>query len=197
MEQKKTGIFRSNAPINFLFHPVILSLVITLIVIFLLPRFPTYTATVTDRKQAPRTGMMLYDDLDGNGYSDEIITSMYDNGQAAVTVTFQPSLFFQEWDIPGIFSFASDRYVMTGDCDQNGEKELYLFTIAGDSILLTVIDDLFSKAPLFTTRYIDTLGNGSEEPHLSIVPGSMEDLDQDGSDTTFSICCRPTSRATG
>src|SRR5512138_1388760 len=106
---------------NFLLHPLSMSVILTLVIsLAFLPRYGKYTAEIVEKKQYQVPGVLMYDDLDGNGYSDRIVISNYPTGIGYITVSFEPSVFFQEWEFPGRFGFTGENYLLSGDYDGNG-----------------------------------------------------------------------------
>ena len=163
-------------------HPVFIALILSLAISFLfLPEYTKYTVQVTDQiKNFAGSEIFMYDDLDENGYSDRIQTAGYSNGTYCVTIMFEPGIFFQEWDVRGHFRFAKKTYLITGDYDGNSRKEMYLFSLSHDSILLHIISDLFSNEPVFQTRFITQVATINDSAHVEIARGEMEDMNGDG-----------------
>lgn len=163
-------------------HPVFISLVLTIAISLLfLPDYTKYTVEVQDQiKTFAGSEIYMYDDLDANGYSDRIQTAVYSNGTHCVTVMFEPGIFFQEWDFRGHFRFAKKTYLFTGDYDVNNRKEMYLFSLSHDSILLHIVTDLFNNKPVFQTRFITRVAMVNDSAHVEIAQGEMEDMNGDG-----------------
>ena len=175
----------------FFFHPFFLSFVVTLaLIILFIPKAPKYNLKLTDQTLVPGSDLVLYDDIDKNGYSDRIIASNYlqKNGIAAVTIKFPPSLFFQEWEFPGSFAFSFNRFLKTGDYDGNGKKEIYVFTIAHDSVFLHIIKTPILKQPAFISRFICKVKLLNGSPNLGIFVNELTDMNNDGyKDLVFAV----------
>ncbi len=164
--------------------PVTISLVLVVLLSVIFVPFPPGYRVVMEKVSEMGEGrdLFLYDDLDGNGYSDSIFAFHYSNGISGVSVVFEPDVFLQEWDFRGRFRFTNSGYLGAGDFDHDGTRELYAFTVSGDSILLNIISDLFNKNPSYSTRFIDRFGIGCDSIHAAIFQGEPEDLNGDGYD---------------
>jgi len=177
--------------IQFLFHPLFISFIVSLAIILLFfPKAPKYIINQVYQSLTPDSDLVFYDDLDGNGYADRILASHYakKNGISSVLIQFYPALFLQEWDFQGNFSFTNNRFVMTGDYDGNQLKEFYLFTISHDSVFLHIVSNLLNKTPLHKTRFISSINTIGGQPNLQIYINELIDMNLDGfKDLVFAI----------
>ena len=164
-------------------HPLTLSLFITLLLVWLLlPSFPKYELKIIDQFANHANMIDIYDDLDGNGYSDRIYFREYSEKRSAITVLFNPRKDQQEWGVKGWFVFSTNNYFFTGDFDHSGQKEIYVFTVLNDSLFIHCISRLFDKPAVCFTRFISVVGQGNtnSQLQLTMVMGGMEDLNGDG-----------------
>ena len=168
---------------NVLLHPVSIALALTLIIIWLfLPHYERYKIGVVEERQVLDNGaVIVYDDLDNNGYSDKIEFSSYPNGIHYVSILFEPNIFFQEWDLLGNDDFTMPVHFITGDREGDGIKELYVFTLKGDSVMLHGISKLFREEPEYASYFITRVGNGGDKMNTALITGEMDDLNDDGS----------------
>jgi len=177
--------------ISFAAHPLFLSCLVTLVIVLLFfPDIPRYRLIQDDLIIEKNTLALLYDDLDGNGYSDRIIASdyAYDKDIASLFIYLNPSKHFQEWDFSGSFDFWYSCYLFTGDYNSDGMKEVYVFTLSNDSVHLCIVSDFTNKNPVYERRFITTYVPWNNKPDLTIDCSRMHDMDRDGfKDLVFSI----------
>jgi hypothetical protein len=176
------------------FHPIFISLLVSILIIFLFVPKPTkYIIHLDDEYYHANCPAFFYDDLDGNGYSDEIRVEDYDsvNGVASLFVHLNPSLYLNEWDFKGAYSFTCPGFIQTGDFDNNGKKEIYIFTVSSDSIFLSIVSDFHSKVANYFKykRFITTFEPYNGNPQVAILSCKLEDMNRDGyKDLVFAIC---------
>jgi len=166
-----------------IFNPIFISLVATVLVIFLLPfNFLKYKLTIVDgqRNNKDNKQLTIYDDLDNDGTSDLIFT--YNNfvGTAAIGVYFYPKGNVEEWDLYGKFEFKGINYIFTGDFNYDEKKEIYAFTLSHDTVYLNCIWDFSKLKPGISDIFVSTVGqvNGKSDP--CIISPQMDDQDGDG-----------------
>ena len=173
-------------------HPIFISLLVSILIIFLFVAKATkYTIHQDDEHYHAHCPVFFYDDLDANGYSDEIRVEDYAgaNGVAALFVHLNPHLYYNEWDFNGSFSFTTRDFIQTGDFDNNGKKEVYVFTISSDSVFLNIVSDFYSRSPFLSRRFITTFRPFNGKPNICIVNGGFHDMNNDGyKDFVFAVC---------
>ncbi len=163
----------------FFVNPLVVSLFATILIISLYPfNFPRFKAEILD--QSKNEGLIIWNDLDNNGVSDKIVINNNAIGTAAVTVYLYPFVHVEAWEFNGRFPDFRYDFIMTGDYDHNGRKEIYAFTQSNDSIFLNCVSDYRNPEPAFSNRFITTVRsvNGKTDPE--IVPAQMDDLNDDG-----------------
>jgi len=167
--------------VGFLLHPALLSLIATLLVIFVLPtKYPKYLLVEIDKLNSESYQFKQWVFLDNNEVSDEINCLNNSIGKAGVIVRLNPLHQVQQWNFHGNFIFEHNAPLLTGDFDQNRMAEVYVFTQSSDSIFLHIISDFEHQDVAFTNRFISKVNvvNGTTDPY--IVPAEMEDLNEDG-----------------
>lgn len=153
-------------------HPAFISLVMLAVVLIVLPlRFPKYRVRNIDTVYLSANIYLFYSDLDSDGNSEQISCDVGDEKQTKIIVSrnekiikqynlrFQPKFFRPFW---------------IDDYNSDGYKEIYVFTMNDDSVLLNIIDPLKSKKILVSGRYIDQrrkVTNSVDAPN--IVPVRM------------------------
>lgn len=164
--------------IKLLIHPFAIGLVVSIPVLILtLPEIPRYRATVEDTRLHSARTSIIYDDLDQDGLSEEINVDR--NPQQLKIMLFSGPRLIEQYNLkpvpPGGF------YTETGDFDHDGLKELYLLTMAGDSILLTILNPFAGQDYLVHERlifYQDTIEYNLDIPFIRY--GGLSDLTGDG-----------------
>ena len=122
---------------------------------------------------------LSYHDLDGDGNSEKIESFDYPNG-SGITIS-ENGRILNQWNIEGTFSFSGKATLsIPADCNGDGLKELYIFSIKGDSILLHSVPDPSDPGFGVSNRLIDVAGRGRNAPDPRIVEAEPRDLDGDG-----------------
>ncbi len=120
-----------------------------------------------------------YADLDADGSSEKI--TAFDNPGASGLTIQSDNKTLNQWNLHGSFSFSKkETLFLAEDCDGNGISELYVFTLAGDSILLNIIKGWNDSEPGASTRLVARTGPGLRAPDPAIIPAEADDLDGDG-----------------
>jgi hypothetical protein len=120
-----------------------------------------------------------YCDLDGDGNSEKIVA--FDEENASGITVSRDNRVLNQWNVSGSFDFSKrNTLYIPADCNADGVKEIYLFSLAGDSVLLHGIPG--PEAETFSTysKLIDNVGPGIKAPDPFIVAAEPEDLDGDG-----------------
>ena len=166
--------------LSLLTNPFILAAIPTIALFLVIPVLhQPYILELKSSARIPANHYCSYIDLDGDGNTEKITAFDYPNG-SGITVSEGP-LTLNQWNISGTFSFPlkSTLYI-AADCNNDSIKELYLFSINGDSILLHSVEDSRSAKSGIRARLIDVTGHGSAAPDPRIVAADPMDLDGDG-----------------
>jgi len=120
-----------------------------------------------------------YADLDNDGSSEKI--TAFDNPNSSGLTIQSEGKTINQWNLPGTFGF-SDKVTLflTEDCNGAGIKELYVFTLSGDSVLLSTIAGWKGNELPARTRLVDRTGPGIKGPDPAIIKAQADDLDGDG-----------------
>lgn len=172
-------------------NPYFLSLFAALVVILLLPyNFPKYSLSLVDKEKMDTVNIRVsYDDMDGNGFSDKILAFNNSVKNCGLTVTLKPSLLIQEWDFPGQFVFNNTDFIVTGDYDGDGKKEVFAFSISHDSLYLNIIPHPYLlNNKDFMSVFITKLNTLNGKSHVKIATTPLCDLNGDGfKELVFSV----------
>jgi len=160
--------------------PFILSLIPFLVIISTIPLgYTKYSLKSEGKRKLLNNQYVWYDDLDNDRSSEEIIAFSLDN-TTAITISKNDAI-IDQWNFKGSFDFWFKKCLfITGDYDNDGKKELYVFTLYRDTILLHCISDFRNPGLSIKNRVIAVVGKGNKAADPFIIPAEMEDLDGDG-----------------
>lgn len=166
--------------LRILTHPVFLSLIPFLIICSVVPLgSKKYVITQESKNRIPENQYIVYDDLDFDGVSEEIFAFSTDN-TTALSV-YKNGVIIDQWNFRGSYDFwFLDCLFITGDSDHDHRKEIYVFTLNQDSVLLNCIPDFTNPGLSIKNRLISIAGKGLKSPDPFIIPAEMDDLDGDG-----------------
>jgi len=120
-----------------------------------------------------------FDDIDNDGLSEQLKAIDLEN-ITGLAISRQDEI-IDQWNFRGSFNFISkETLFITGDRDDDGIKEIYVFTISNDSVLLHCISDFSTDTLSLKNRLVAVVGRGYKSPDPFIIPAKMEDLDNDG-----------------
>ncbi|MCE5347132.1 MAG: histidine kinase [Bacteroidales bacterium] len=164
---------------SFVANPFFLSIVPTLIIISLVPlNLNKYSAELESDIILDEGKLYFYDDLDLDGISERLAFFEESNG-SGVTI-YTNGRIINQWNIKGTFKFSEKECLyISGDFDNDKKKEVYIFSIKGDSVFLSIIAALNNSTPV-SSRFIDIAGVGNSKHDHFIVPAEMDDLNGDG-----------------
>ncbi len=154
------------------------SLLGTLILILLPPLFPRYTVKVLSTESYSDDRRVIYDDLNGDGISEKIMP-MHHQGDRAVIMIQQGTKSLPEIDLEG--KFLKDRHwLVTGDYDHNGYREIFTITRLHDSAFLWVREPMKNDGLCISKLFITKLCRYNSDYDCVMVKGFVEDIDCDG-----------------
>ena len=166
--------------LTLLTNPFILAAIPTIALVFSIPVInKPYLLNLVRSARVMENHYLSYHDLDGDGNSEKIECFDYPNG-SGITIS-ESGRILNQWNIEGTFGFSGKTTLnIPADCNGDGLKELYLFSIKGDSILLHSVPDPSDPAFGVSNRLIDVAGRGRNVPDPLIVEAEPQDLDGDG-----------------
>ncbi len=170
------------------FSPWFLAILPTLIIAFFLPPLGSKYSLETTTSSS-FSGQMVYEDLNNDSIS-EFIMARTESPFNAIVVCNNDMQIYDQWNIPDtLIENISDLYF--GDYDHNGFKEIYIFSVRGDSLFLNV-NEFFKPTGLHIKRFfisklklvnninvsvvyyagfVDNNGDGKDEIYFGISSG--------------------------
>jgi hypothetical protein len=143
------------------------------------PGFKKYSLEIVDNEALPENNYFWYKDIDNDGISERIQAAQQDFTTAVII--FKNDIVVDQWNFEGTFDFWNKRCLfIAGDSNNDDIKELYVFTLRNDTILLHCIPDPRLPAISIKNRPIAKAGPGIKKADPFIVPAEMDDLDGDG-----------------
>jgi hypothetical protein len=166
--------------LSLLTNPFFLAAIPSVALFFMIPvMHQRYRLELKSSSQVREGYYHSYCDLDGDGNSEKIVAFDEEN-TSGITIS-RANRVLNQWNVKGSFSFSNrNTLYIPADCNADGVKEIYLFSFAGDSVLLHGIPG--PEAETFSTvnKLIDIAGPGIKAPDPFIVVAEPEDLDGDG-----------------
>ncbi|MFO7368693.1 MAG: histidine kinase [Bacteroidales bacterium] len=164
-----------------LLNPFLLSLWVAFIVLLVFPiRVEKYRISLKDQGDYLSDQITWYDDLDSDGNSEKIALFHNSLGNAGLTVSNSKGV-LDQWNFRGRYHFTqSNGNLIIGDRDGDGLKEIYVFTLAGDSILVHGLADYRNPEMAVKTRFVTRIGSRSNRYDPFILDAEMDDLTSDG-----------------
>jgi hypothetical protein len=168
-----------NKFVAILLHPALLALPVAVFVIILLPdAFDKYTVEPVYEKIL-REGLTIgYHDLDHDGSSEWYYATENKIGGSAISIHNYSGV-LNHWDFDGIFIPDQPKCIV-GDYDNNGNDEIYAFTLIGDSLIINGIDYRKKDKPFLTNRLIAVIKSFDGKANFSLTLISLSDLTGDG-----------------
>lgn len=165
--------------ISLLTNPFILAAIPTFAIVLAIPVInQPYLLDIITTARVPENNFWSYHDLDGDGNSERITAFNYPNG-SGITIS-RGGLILNQWNVAGVFEFSGNSaIVIPADCNGDGLKEVYFFTLDGDSILLHSVPDPSAPEMGIMNRLTDIAGPGTKAPDPRIVEAEPRDLDGD------------------
>lgn len=166
--------------LSLLTNPFILAAIPSVALIFILPVLhQRYRLDLESSTQVKEGYFHSYCDLDGDGNSERIVAIDEDNA-SGITIS-RDNRVLNQWNVKGSFSFSNRKTLyIPADCNNDGVKEVWLFSLAGDTVLLHCIPGPDSEQFSLSNMFIDVVGHGIKAPDPLIVAAEPEDLDSDG-----------------
>lgn len=163
--------------LGYLAHPFFISLIIWIIIIVLIPGvFSKYRIVDLRKEYSPSKTSTIFCDLDNDGNSERLDFDTNDSLKTKVTC-FKNGKTVNQYDLR--FHPVNLEAITSGDYDDDGFKECYVFTVNNDSIFLNIIDPLKKNKIILSDRYIDKrlhVPNSTEGPNVLSV--NLIDLDK-------------------
>jgi DNA-binding NarL/FixJ family response regulator len=161
---------------NYVFHPLIIGFILSLIVIFLFARYlPRFYTEIVEESVLTNNGEVYYFDLNKDGNSEKLHYYHYDR-------IFKPTLYLYDSNdnFKSLWNFlelpVKNYKIFTGDYNNDSIEEIFVFTQSPDSLFLYVLNSENDREPYTRSRFITTLSNPESEVH--ILPIGLYNLNQ-------------------
>ncbi len=166
---------------HFWFSPWFIALPVTILIILLLPDvFRKYRLELVDYGPTHKPNALeLYQDLNGDGNSEQIVYFDNSEGKASIKILDHKGFILDHFYFPGKIILQGDA-ITVGAYDSIGSVGMFLFTRVGDSIFLHGIALMRSEKVLFRDVFIGALEPENGENDFSLVSTMLIDLDRDG-----------------
>lgn len=128
---------------NLLTHPIFLSLVITIVLVFYLPPiFNKYNVDISNERWKKERQQFYYGDFDNDGISERIETGQLKQDNCYLMVE-KGSRIIDQWNFPGKIMW-TDKAILC-KYKKGGPKVIYLFTFNDNKIYLNCLSPLNEK----------------------------------------------------
>ncbi len=167
--------------LTILLNPLLLSLWVAILVLLIFPiLIEKYRIILKEQGDYLSDQVIWYHDLDNDGNSEKIAVFHNSMGAAGLTVSNEKGV-LDQWNFRGSYHFTqSNGSLIVGDRDGDGLKEIYTFTLAGDSILVHCIADYRKPGIPVRTRFVTQIGSRNSKYDPYLVEAQMDDLTSDG-----------------
>ncbi len=167
--------------LTILLNPFLLSLWVALIVLIVFPiRIEKYRISIKEQGDHLSDQIIWYNDLDNDGNSEKIALFHNSLCSAGLTVSNINGV-LDQWNFQGRFNFVQHNgMLITGDRDGDSLKEIYIFTLTNDSILLHCIADYRKPETSVKARFVTRIGSRNNKYDPYLIEAQMDDLTSDG-----------------
>ncbi len=156
-------------------NPLTLSLIFTIVLIYFLPDlFPKYKADLIKKEKVSPKVFYYYCDLDSDGYSEEISLDTALENRIIIIVKTKGTI-VDQWAFKGQLNMTEPFF---GDFNNDRLKEIFLFSIDKNDILLNCINP-FEKKSYLIDRFIDKFYRKNNERNSGLTYCELNDLNKD------------------
>ena len=165
---------------KFFYSPYSLSVIFCLIIIYFLPDlFSKYKAKIIEKGETRELKEIIYyDDLNGDGNSEKICSFISSDNHHAIQVFDNDGGIIDQWNLKGHIAGFSDR-VLFGDFNNDGQKEIFSFSEANDSIFLYIFEPVENGEFLVKYRFISSMNKTAKDPDYYIKDMYLKSLTND------------------
>lgn len=175
---------------QFIFSPLLIALILSVVVILFIPKSEPYILEQTDQWQVEKVGgISRYADLDNDGESEYLIEFTNRAGNKALKITTQKGMLIDQYNFDGNNIPKSwQAGTFTADFDNNGYQEVYTFYWRNDSIFVDYFSPLNPKGICRNSLFLDTIAGYNKERDFNVNLDGAHDFDKDGfQELIFSI----------
>lgn len=173
-----------NKLLTILFHPAILALIISLVIIYFLPDYFTkYKVELVEQNLINRSHRLYFQDLDNDNNSEKIICYQNSLGNASFEIHSPIGELIDQWNFPTKHSNFNNLWFF--DVNNNGFKEVYLITQKRDSLFLN-IEEPFAKNGIHKKNIlIEILNEHNKEFNVGSKMFGTYDINSNGEKEVF------------
>lgn len=168
--------------LNIVASPFILSIPITMIIIFFLPNPSSKHKVVLVKKEVANkpNANENFHDLDNDGIDERVIA--FHNavkGEAAIKVLTNKGVNYEQWNFHGHYQ-NQQIYYHCSDLNNDGFLEIYNFYFRNDSVFMGCIQPYPEKKILFREKLITKIWKRDGKIDFTIASIKTTDIDNDG-----------------
>jgi hypothetical protein len=172
---------------EFLTHPAFISLILWIAIIPLIPdRLSKYRLTNLGREENKVENYKYYYDLDSDETSESITFILGDPYRSQIFIKSDNKI-IDQYNIK--YQYNNSNTLFTGDYNNDGFLECYIFTMSSDSIFLSILDPLGPGKRILNARFIDfrrSAPYSNDQPYIRAV-GLIDGLNGRNLDFVFRI----------
>lgn len=165
--------------LKILTHPLFIGLLITLAVFYFVPPvFSKYRVKIVENEYIEGNDLYYYEDLDDDQISEKIRFDT-NNSDIIKILLYKGSNTASQNNLN--YKTANGNYFYFGDFDNDGRKEVFVFSWHRDSVFLNILGLLPDDPWLLKDRFIDVGRSAFGETEIPIInPVGLTDYDRDG-----------------
>ena len=170
-----------NRLVSIITHPAFFAIIPSVILFWFLPLNLSLNLLSLERYSLLNDNeYVIYEDITKSGSSERIY--LRDRGETTMVVIYSSEgIVYDQWNLYGGLSFLRKRCMfISGDYNDNGNNELFFFTLSNDSVFLHAIERLDDPKLMINSRFIVKAGPGLVNPDPYIISAEMDDLNSDG-----------------
>jgi hypothetical protein len=175
-------LYRSFELEDVAFSPLPMALLFTFIISFFLPKQDKYKLELIDVWVIEKPGgVSAFADLDGNGYSEHLISFENAIGNLALKLTRHDMRLIDQYNFTGSpLPYVHKEPLFTGDYNADGFQEIYALCWQNDSIFLDIISPLNPAGINRRGIFIDTIAPFHETRDVKVSVIDLFDFSGDG-----------------
>lgn len=153
-----------NKLLTIILNQYIISAIISLAIIYFLPNyFSKYKIELQESNILPRVGSLVYyEDLNNDFISEKIIFYKNNTGNASYEIQNSKGGIINQWNLSEEPNKGNSKLFFL-DIDNNGFKEIAIFTQKQDSIFLNITEPFVKKGIKKNKIFIDVVGKYNNE----------------------------------
>ncbi len=139
--------------LEFFYHPALISFILWIVLSLILPfQFTKYRIRILSEESIFPEVFLYYNDLDNDGSSEYISIDIHDSERTKIIVRKNDRI-LDQYNLP--YRLANNNAIIFKDCNNDGYKEIIVFTLSDDEIFLNLIDPISTRSLQTYKRLID------------------------------------------